>query len=83
MGHRHEPRRRFPELHYMRGPGPKWRERHVAKDVEERANHPSSAWVMLAPFAVRDSVRLIAFIVLCGIARTSIPASCKYGGNVN
>jgi hypothetical protein len=24
-----------PELHYMRGPGPKWREQHAARDVEE------------------------------------------------
>ena len=31
-----------PELHYMRGPGPKWREKH-ARDVEGRHLHVSLA----------------------------------------
>ena len=26
-----------PELHYMRGPGPKWRERHGAPDANRRS----------------------------------------------
>jgi hypothetical protein len=32
-----------PELHYMRGPGPKWREKHIAHGVEDCANHPTYA----------------------------------------
>jgi hypothetical protein len=27
-----QPRPYQPELHYMRGPGPKWREKHACKD---------------------------------------------------
>jgi hypothetical protein len=27
-----QPRAYQPELHYMRGPGPKWREKHACKD---------------------------------------------------
>ena len=30
-----------PELHYMRGPGPKWREKHLAHETERET--PSAA----------------------------------------
>jgi hypothetical protein len=62
-----------PELHYMRGPGPKWREKHLARDVEERASHPTSAWALLRSVAVRNSV-LVTLILLSGIALTLISA---------
>ena len=28
-----------PELHYMRGPGPKWREKHPSPGIEAPARH--------------------------------------------
>jgi len=31
-----QPRAYQPELHYMRGPGPKWREKHACKDDSAR-----------------------------------------------
>jgi hypothetical protein len=61
-----------PELHYMRGPGPRWRENHIAQNVEERANHVTFAWAMSV--VVRGSV-LVTFILFSGIALTLIPAS--------
>ena len=29
-----------PELHYMRGPGPKWREKHAARRDDLKKWHP-------------------------------------------
>lgn len=29
-----------PERHYMRGPGPKWREKHVIVDIADRGIPP-------------------------------------------
>jgi hypothetical protein len=62
-----------PELYYMRGPGPKWREKHIAQDVEERASHPTSGWALLRSVAVRNSA-LVTFILFSAIALTLISA---------
>jgi hypothetical protein len=66
-----------PELHYMRGPGPKWREKHVAQNVEERASHFTFARAVSV--VVRGSV-LVAFILFSGIALALIPASASLAG---
>jgi hypothetical protein len=60
-----------PELHYMRGPGPKWREKHIAQNVEERANHFTFARAMSV---------VVTFILFSGIALTFIPASASLAG---
>jgi hypothetical protein len=67
-----------PELHYMRGPGPKWREKHIAHGVEECANHPTYARAMLDSVAVRASL-IVTFILFSGIALTVIPARASVG----
>ena len=38
-----------PELHYMRGPGPKWREKHAGALAVTRAQH----WSRLGFFSIR------------------------------
>jgi hypothetical protein len=70
-----------PELHYMVGPGPKWRERHVAQNVEERASHPTSARALLRSVAVTNSV-LVALILFSGIALTVISARALLASKV-
>ena len=35
-----------PELHYMRGPGPKWREKHLAQPAAAGVAIPSGAEVL-------------------------------------
>jgi hypothetical protein len=67
-----------PELHYMRGPGPKWREKHIAHGVEECANHPTYARAMLDSVAVKASL-IVTFILFSGIALTVIPARASVG----
>jgi hypothetical protein len=47
-----------PELHYMRGPGPKWREKHGAPQATRsgvivRALRGATAWTRTTPFAPR------------------------------
>ncbi len=32
-----------PELHYMRGPGPKWREKHLSASAAKSAPSPAAA----------------------------------------
>lgn len=44
-----------PELHYMRGPGPKWHEKHngVAAPVTTKRQPPQSFWhIPVAAFAM-------------------------------
>jgi hypothetical protein len=36
-----------PERHYMRGPGPKWREQHAPVRIRSRTRRRSNSWVAL------------------------------------
>jgi hypothetical protein len=55
-----------PELHYMRGPGPKWYEKHAglaAPVAEKEFRLPSSSWYIPAATAV-----LLAFVAIFTLA---------------
>ena len=69
-----------PERHYMRGPGPKWHEKHKAalhqaaraqpKDAEERAQAAPGVWTRLATGRVsaRHDLRYALWLVPLTIA---------------
>ena len=55
-----------PELHYMRGPGPKWQEKHAgsaAAVAERQFQLPSSSWFIPAATAV-----LLASVAIFAVA---------------
>jgi hypothetical protein len=51
-----------PELHYMRGPGPKWHEKNAAAPVERHFALPHYSWLIPAAMAaLMLAVTAIAF----------------------
>ncbi len=53
-----------PELHYMRGPGPKWHAKHagISPGAAETPELPSTAWLL--PAATVALIGLVAAVAL-------------------
>ena len=50
-----------PELHYMRGPGPRWREKNAVPNSDLKLELPSSSWLIpIATIALSIAVITLA-----------------------